>query len=628
VYDTAVNAAYVTAHPRTSCISANARGFRLWEGQDWSLEAAGGGTQESGFTDNTAALNELCALVYDPSAGLTADRLYASPRATIRMGVGIYPFLSLIELHNPVHISGQYAGGNTSSPNGTRWWFPKAQGALIVQHTSTSGRSAQVPFGTYLSASGAIIEGIRFEGQGTSTDRTQHCIQLRTRATLRNNIYLNAAGDAEHIVGYTDGGGIYGEVNSWISDNCAAQDCFNGQFVQGSDVNAGRSIGFQTHQTIKGCAIFNRSYFTNTFLPGNLAGYGNTGVYNAGLAYALSSPFGGDVNAPGSAGATGVWDLLGPYPNADQYFAQWVNGGDYYIQAPIYDGGSAGSVYLAPYVETGIIPSIVSAPALIIGGTIVSDHSSAICFDEPYSEAMNITKGVGRIKRYATAAGAYASVGAFFYDVRGASTANNPNNAPFRLRETNSDRLTGSQAICEDVQDGCIVRYQSGGKTIEWETPSRFNSVPTIQAYASLGRKTPQQNVKCFPRLAIGSGDLNTAHRTLTYATASPTSGDFAQGDFLFNTAPALSGVFGWSCTKSGAVASTAWGYHVYYVGDLVLNDTGKSYICKVAGLSATTGGPTGTGSNIADGSVRWDYCPTPFQFAAVAVGATVTSGT
>ena len=48
--------------------------------------------------------------------------------------------------------------------------------------------------------------------------------------------------------------------------------------------------------------------------------------------------------------------------------------------------------------------------------------------------------------------------------------------------------------------------------------------------------------------------------------------------------------------------ASTA-----YVVGSKVVNDSGKVYQCDTAGTSAGSGGPTGTGSDIADNSARWD---------------------
>ena len=40
-------------------------------------------------------------------------------------------------------------------------------------------------------------------------------------------------------------------------------------------------------------------------------------------------------------------------------------------------------------------------------------------------------------------------------------------------------------------------------------------------------------------------------------------------------------------------------------------NDTGKVYICMTAGTTAASGGPTGTGTGIADGTATWDYVGT-----------------
>lgn len=46
----------------------------------------------------------------------------------------------------------------------------------------------------------------------------------------------------------------------------------------------------------------------------------------------------------------------------------------------------------------------------------------------------------------------------------------------------------------------------------------------------------------------------------------------------------------------------------VYVVGQQVNNDSGKAYKCTTGGTSAGSGGPTGTGTGITDGTVVWDY--------------------
>ena len=45
-----------------------------------------------------------------------------------------------------------------------------------------------------------------------------------------------------------------------------------------------------------------------------------------------------------------------------------------------------------------------------------------------------------------------------------------------------------------------------------------------------------------------------------------------------------------------------------YRLGEEVTNDSGKLYTCTTAGTSASSGGPTGTGTSITDGTVVWDY--------------------
>lgn len=61
--------------------------------------------------------------------------------------------------------------------------------------------------------------------------------------------------------------------------------------------------------------------------------------------------------------------------------------------------------------------------------------------------------------------------------------------------------------------------------------------------------------------------------------------------------------------TKVTAAATVAWqATHAYVVGDTVLNDGGKTYRCTTAGTSAGAGGPTGTGTGIADNTAVWAY--------------------
>lgn len=50
-------------------------------------------------------------------------------------------------------------------------------------------------------------------------------------------------------------------------------------------------------------------------------------------------------------------------------------------------------------------------------------------------------------------------------------------------------------------------------------------------------------------------------------------------------------------------VANTA-----YTLGEAVTNDTGKMYVCRTAGTSAGSGGPTGTNADITDNTAHWSH--------------------
>jgi hypothetical protein len=70
-----------------------------------------------------------------------------------------------------------------------------------------------------------------------------------------------------------------------------------------------------------------------------------------------------------------------------------------------------------------------------------------------------------------------------------------------------------------------------------------------------------------------------------------------------------------WTCCRRRALLkdcgeqATPWhASHTYGVGERCTNDTLKTYSCITAGKSAIAGGPTGTGSDIADGTAEWDY--------------------
>lgn len=63
----------------------------------------------------------------------------------------------------------------------------------------------------------------------------------------------------------------------------------------------------------------------------------------------------------------------------------------------------------------------------------------------------------------------------------------------------------------------------------------------------------------------------------------------------------------GWHCTASGYNAR-AWVASTQFYLDMLVTNGGNVYVCRTAGTSAGSGGPTGTGTGITDNTVVWDY--------------------
>lgn len=81
-------------------------------------------------------------------------------------------------------------------------------------------------------------------------------------------------------------------------------------------------------------------------------------------------------------------------------------------------------------------------------------------------------------------------------------------------------------------------------------------------------------------------------------------SGYTSAGTIVGDTSGATKG---WYCTLSGW-NSRAWVASTIFYIDMLVTNGGNVYVCRTAGTSAGAGGPSGTGTGIADNTVVWDY--------------------
>lgn len=121
------------------------------------------------------------------------------------------------------------------------------------------------------------------------------------------------------------------------------------------------------------------------------------------------------------------------------------------------------------------------------------------------------------------------------------------------------------------------------------------------------------------PETALsGNTTLATAAYSATaFGAPSYSSGNMqAAGSFTANVNPVANGgcVFARHYKSDGTTViadytvGSAWiASNVTAVGQYCTNG-GNTYRCTAAGTTAASGGPTGTGTGIADGTVTWDY--------------------
>jgi hypothetical protein len=141
---------------------------------------------------------------------------------------------------------------------------------------------------------------------------------------------------------------------------------------------------------------------------------------------------------------------------------------------------------------------------------------------------------------------------------------------------------------------------------------STWGASPKLRLYAG----TPPANAAA----ALSSNSL-LVEVTITPAAASNATKDML-GGAKSGTGAAAAGTGttttfyriydsgGTTCHEQGAVAQSASSWSsstAYTVGQRVSNN-GNIYNCTTAGTSASSGGPSGTGGSITDGTVTWAY--------------------
>ena len=176
------------------------------------------------------------------------------------------------------------------------------------------------------------------------------------------------------------------------------------------------------------------------------------------------------------------------------------------------------------------------------------------------------------------------------------------NAATMRI-EGNVVKNTSGTALDTDIRFGSETIVTGGAATSVIEIYN--NQADSFDDRSAVARAkvrwSGNTNSNSDPMPAIGTAA----------APVPPTKGGFANGTKLEWTTHVAGGSEGLIAIGSGDARppSDAWAVSTAYAFNEIKYVANRIYLCTTPGTSAATGtGPTGTGTNIADGTVRWQY--------------------
>jgi len=488
------------------------------------LEMFGGGVDKTGSQNSQAFA--------DAQAFLSVDRGSAyEGGASVEFLFGDYSFAETIQLKKAMHLFGKGAGHANSSGQNTRLVFPaNTTGIIVHRHNTIDDTTEDDTSPGMRGADNSVIENLSIVGGGGTTplpaayDQDQmlgHGIWLRARAVLRNVYVTGFARNGIHIRASAGGGAaVEGNANLFYLDRVvSASNGWNGVYVDGADVNAG--VGLMVNGTNNGLyGIYDSSFLGNTWVGCHTSANNKHGqVHYKGRRYTLvtdDTELGG-ATEPGTDGS--VWFDLGA-GGEHAVYPTWEPGGLYIRGGPYRaDSNSARCVFVGCYSESGGGRNWIVHPNLVVGGLFGAfDGSAGVLASKEIQPGTAVLLKDGAVIEF--------------------GEPNNNFPVAFRIGFGSSDvwrfRYTG------ETWD--LNHANASGRTALRLT----TNATTISAgrAAAIGGGYP-----IFPRgMFVGPGP-----RQITYATAAPTSGNWARGDIVLNQNPVAGGNVGWVCVTAGA---------------------------------------------------------------------------
>jgi len=170
----------------------------------------------------------------------------------------------------------------------------------------------------------------------------------------------------------------------------------------------------------------------------------------------------------------------------------------------------------------------------------------------------------------------------------------------------------GGYNVSSDVFTAGTIRFLDAVKSVQIILAGGTNPA-RIQAVSVEALNSAQP-----PRVYSGLARQPGVRKATAKPDTAGTMGRYRQGDVVMNANAAAAAAAGWVATNNGRLAR-AWVASTAYVVGQVRENGGNIYRCVTAGTSAGSGGPTGTGTAIADGTAAWNYVSPKSTFATMA---------
>lgn len=380
VYDAAVDAAWVAAHPRAGFLDLEGRGFRLSFSQ--RIETAMFGAVMDNATLDYPAIAagiDFISLFPAINAGSVFNWNYGYHPLWISAGGIHYMGANTIDAYKPIALLGSSPGGFASGNCGLRW---AGASGIRVHSGDTTGATGVQAVNPLMRGSQLRIENLVLDGSyAGGAEAEYHAIHERGSTSSRNLLIANWAGDGIHRHAELANPAVKGNANSSSGSFITIYNVRNGVYTQGSDANSGTYL----HINVLGArqwGFWDSSGLANTYISclseGNARSNLNNGVnipvsfvHHAGKRYFVipGNEAWASANAPSgtTANNTGWGYWVDGGADASTGIPTWFagilarGGGGYFIE-----GSGNGSVLVNPYCESSEI-NLLDQAAVVFG---------------------------------------------------------------------------------------------------------------------------------------------------------------------------------------------------------------------------------------------------------------------